>query len=323
MTKKALCVVAGLSSIFLLASCTKNETVVVSGDISALDAQKRITATVTTNTTTGFGAIFTEMIDDSTSRAQFVQAFSDPVRYLDDNSGYFFTETIGGWSVAHPVNKAIQGTYRLNSQDINGKYYHHDFVQTAQYIGYGFVEYYFTDPSTNLIEPKLTFLKIIPGSDWFVASGFYGVPADTYYNPQDVYKKMAMESVIVAAKGIGGVFENYYSDSLERVEFCRNLIKYIRFFDNQSGYFFIYDLDCNNVAHATQPDLQGQNLYDYQDSHGNYVIRDLVAIAENPGYGYYEYYWNSPVSGEEEPKLAYLMRIPGSNYFVGSGIYLE
>lgn len=102
------------------------------------------------------------------------------------------------------------------------------------------------------------------------------------------------------------------------------MIDYIRFFDDQSGYFFMYDFDCVNVAHGTQKNLQGQNLYDYQDSRGNYVIRELVAIAKGPtSEGYYEYWWNNPVTGNEEPKLAYVMKVPGIDYFIGSGIYLK
>lgn len=307
----------------VLSGCTDEETIILGGNYSAEATNKLIVQTVGTTTATGFGTIFETMIADSSDRAHFVQAFTKPVRYFDDESGYIFIETTGGWSVAHPVDESIQGTYRLNVQDIHGKYYHHDFVNTADHIGYGFVQYYFNDPSTNTIEKKLTFLKIIPGSDWFTATGFYGANEDMFYEPQLVYEKMAMENVIVAAEGIGGVFTDYYTDSLTRVEFCRDYIRQIRFFDDHSGYFFIYDLNANNVAHATQPELQGQNLYDYQDSQGNYVIRELVAIAENPGEGFYDYYWNNPVTGTEEPKRAYVKRIPGSDYLIGSGIYLE
>lgn len=306
-----------------ITSCSDDELVIVHENYSEEDACKSVVETITTNVATGFGSVFDEMIDDSTERAHFVQAFTDEVRYFEDSSGYLFVETTGGWSVAHPINKSIQGSYRLDVQDINGKFYHHDFIETAKHIGYGFVQYYFNDPSTNTIEKKLTFLKIIPGAEWFVASGFYGARKHVFYRAQEIFEWIAKENVVVAARGIGGVLDNYYSDSLDRVEFLRNFIRNIRFFDNHSGYFFIYDLNHINIAHATQPDLQGKNLYDYQDSHGNYVIRDLVSIAKDPGYGFYNYYWNNPVTRTEEPKRAYVMRIPDSDLFIGSGVYLE
>ena len=316
-------VIFTLVHLLLFTSCSDDELVILQGNQSQLDAYKQIVQSVTTTTATGLGSAFGQMQSDSTEMAHLVQAFTDPVRYFDDQSGYIFIETINGWSVAHPTDKSIQGTYRLNAQDINGKYYHHDFVNTARHIGYGFVEYYFNDPATGTIEKKLTSIKIIPGYDWFVASGFYGSGEDIYYSDQHVHEMMATQNVIVTAMGIGGVFDAFISDSLERVDFCRTFIRNIRFFDDHSGYYFIYDFDANNIAHATQPDLQGQNLYDYRDSKGNYVIRDLVSIAENIDQGYYNYYWNNPVTGKEEPKRAFVKRIPGTQYLIGSGIYLK
>ena len=124
------------------------------------------------------------------------------------------------------------------------------------------------------------------------------------------------------SQGLSGGIE-MMSDSMQGVMFCRDFIDNIRFFDNHSGYFFIYDFSCVNVAHGTQKNLQGQNLYDYQDSKGNYVIRDLVTIAEDYGSGVYEYYWNNPVTGTEEPKMAYVYKLPGIDYLIGSGVYFE
>lgn len=317
------CIITALFLTAMFSSCSEDEQVILQGNYSEPDAQKQIVQTITTTTATGFGSIFDHMLTDSTLRANFVQAFSDPARYFDDNSGYIFVETTGGWSVAHPTDKSIPGTYRLEVQDIHGKFYHHDFVKTAKHIGYGFVEYYFNDPATGNIEKKLTSIKIIPGYDWFVASGFYGADESIYYSPQQVHEMIATQNVIVTAKGIGGVFDSNIADSMLRVEFCRNFIRDIRFFDDHSGYYFIYDFDANNIAHATQPELQGQNLYDYQDSKGNFVIRDLISIAKQMDHGYYNYYWNNPVTGNEEPKRAYVMKIPGTQYFIGSGIYLQ
>ncbi|PLX10617.1 MAG: C50 carotenoid epsilon cyclase, partial [Marinilabiliales bacterium] len=85
----------------------------------------------------------------------------------------------------------------------------------------------------------------------------------------------------------------------------------------------IYDFNCINVAHGTQKDLQGQNLYDYQDSKGNYVIRELVNIVKTDGSGYYNYYWNNPQTGKEEAKTAIVYKVPGIDYLIGSGIYRE
>jgi signal transduction histidine kinase len=77
-----------------------------------------------------------------------------------------------------------------------------------------------------------------------------------------------------------------------------------------------------NIAHARQKDLQGQNLYDYTDSKGMYVIRELAAMAQQGG-GYVKFYWVKPGETGEKEKLGYVEPIPNTNYFIGTGVYLE
>jgi signal transduction histidine kinase len=307
----------------LMQSCNKSEIVVINKLINRQEMNKSIVMTTTTITATGINAIFKEMITDSSERAEFCQAYIENAKFFDDNSGYFFIETLDAWMVAHAIKPELIGTNRINIQDENGKYYVQDMVDFIEYTGYGFVNYYYLNPTTNKVSYKLAFVKSIPNADWWIGSGFYGVSDPVYYEPQNVNKNIVKAVVKTTAGGIGGVNDGIFSDSLQLVDFCRKFIKHIRFFDNQSGYLFIYDFDANNVAHSTQPDLQGQNLYDYQDSHGNYVIRDMIDITKNNESGFYEYFWNNPTTGNEEQKLAFVKKIPGIDYFIGSGVYLN
>lgn len=312
-----------LIGLIVFPSCTK-ETIVNNNDlVTQYELDKTIVQTNTTNVATGINEIFNTMIYDSTERAHFCQAFVNSALFFDDESGYFFIETLDdAWVVAH-VNPDLIGTSRIDVQDIYGKYFIQELVNTVKYIGYGFVEYYRINPANGTTDRKLSFVTGIPSADFFIGTGFYGDPPEKYYEKLESSKIITETMLISMAKGIGGIFENYYSDSLQRVEFCRNFIRHIRFYDDQSGYFFIYDLNGYNVAHAAQPDLEGQFLYDYQDSHGNYVIRDLIQIANNNNSGFYEYYWNNPSSGIEEKKQSFVIKIPGVDYFIGSGVYLE
>lgn len=306
-------------------SCDKSDEIkVVNADyVSLYELNKEIIEINNTNVATGFGSVYSTMVIDSAGRAEIIQDFIVPVRFLNDKSGYFFVENFNAWMLAHAEKPGLIGTNRMEVQDETGKFYVKEMVNTVKYIGYGFVEYYFENPNSGLVERKLAFVKAIPETEIFIGSGTYGFAIENYFTRMEANEIIVYETTLSFAEGIGGVFENYISDSLERVEFCRQLIDHVRFFENQSGYFFIYDFDCRNVAHGTQKDLQGEDLYNYQDSKGNYVIRDLVAIARDQGEGTYEYYWNNPVNGEEEPKLAWVTKIPGINYFIGSGIYLS
>ena len=106
----------------------------------------------------------------------------------------------------------------------------------------------------------------------------------------------------------------------DRIELIRAFITPIRFYPDKSGYFYVYDTDCVNIAHAVQKDLQGKNLYDYQDIKGKFVIRELAAKAKEGG-GFVEYHWVRPNSEGEHKKIGYVELIPGTDYFIGDGVY--
>ena len=134
-------------------------------------------------------------------------------------------------------------------------------------------------------------------------------------------KKIAVAYVHSYAIAISKALPEMKDDSA-KINYIRQSIDPIRFYPDSSGYFYVYDTACVNIAHAIQKNLQGQNLYDYQDSRGTYVIRALSAMAKKGG-GYVEYYWIKPGETGEKMKLGYVEPIPNTGYFIGSGVYLE
>ena len=136
----------------------------------------------------------------------------------------------------------------------------------------------------------------------------------------ECYKETAKAVVHATAAGLGEILKDVKTEK-ERVEMIRSFIKPIRFYSDQSGYFYVYDFSCLNIAHATQSDLPGKNLYDHKDVKGKFVIRELSAAAKKGG-GYVEYYWVKPGSKNEFKKMGYVEPIPGTNYFIGTGVYL-
>lgn len=137
----------------------------------------------------------------------------------------------------------------------------------------------------------------------------------------DWNKKIAATATHCAAVGLGGILATIEGEQAG-IDAIRAYVHPVRFYDDQSGYFYVYNYDCVNIAHATQHDLEGQNLYDYQDSHGTYVIRELSAAAQNGG-GFVEYYWNNPTTQQEQKKIGYVEPIPDTDYFIGDGVYIE
>ncbi|MCK9212698.1 MAG: cache domain-containing protein [Ignavibacteriaceae bacterium] len=134
-------------------------------------------------------------------------------------------------------------------------------------------------------------------------------------------KQIAVAYVHSYATVIGEAAIELPTDSA-RINFIRKAIDPISFYSDSSGYFYVYDYNCVNIAHARQKNLQGQNLYNYVDTKGKFVIRELASMAQSGG-GYVEFYWIKPGETGEKKKLGYVEPIPNTNYFIGSGVYLE
>jgi signal transduction histidine kinase len=133
-------------------------------------------------------------------------------------------------------------------------------------------------------------------------------------------KDIAKNIVHATAAGLGEILKDVKTEE-KRIALIRNFISPVRFYPDNSGYFYVYDFNCVNIAHATQKDLQGKNLYDHKDAKGKYVIRELSAAAKKGG-GFVDFYWVKPGSKGEQKKLGYVERIPGTDYFIGTGVYL-
>jgi signal transduction histidine kinase len=138
--------------------------------------------------------------------------------------------------------------------------------------------------------------------------------------PVEEYKGIARTMVHSVAVGLGGALANVKKEN-KRIDLIRSFITPIRFYPDNSGYFYVYDSKCVNIAHATQKDLQGKNLYDHKDTKGKYVIRALGEVSKKGG-GFVDFYWVKPGSKEEFAKLGYVEQIPGTDYFIGTGVYL-
>jgi len=49
----------------------------------------------------------------------------------------------------------------------------------------------------------------------------------------------------------------------------------------------------------------------------------MIDIAKNSGEGFYQYYWNNPATNTEQTKVAYVVKIPNTSYFIGAGFYVK
>jgi len=133
-------------------------------------------------------------------------------------------------------------------------------------------------------------------------------------------KDIAQTIINSTATGLGAVLKDIREEK-DRLQIIRSFIDPIRFYPDKSGYFYVYDYDCVNIAHATQKDLVGKNLRDYKDCKGKFVIRELAKAAQKGG-GFVEYFWVKPGLEGEHRKIGYVEPIPNTEYFIGTGVYL-
>jgi methyl-accepting chemotaxis protein len=90
----------------------------------------------------------------------------------------------------------------------------------------------------------------------------------------------------------------------------------------KTGYFFAYALDGENVAHGASPDKHGKPHWDAQDPNGKYTYREFSDQARKGG-GFVEYVQKKPGSDEMIPKLSYVELIPGTDWYIGTGVYID
>ncbi len=110
------------------------------------------------------------------------------------------------------------------------------------------------------------------------------------------------------------------SDVEQQKKILRESVKDIRFEKDQTGYFFIYE-GTRNVALPTSPETVGKDLGQSRDKNGVFFVKEMYENAKNGG-GFIEYIWPKPGSGDT-PKLAFSEIIPGSNFWIGTGIYID
>lgn len=86
-------------------------------------------------------------------------------------------------------------------------------------------------------------------------------------------------------------------------------------------YIYAYDFTGTVLAHGGDAGLIGRNIIDYEDPNGVKVIQGLIDVARG-GEGWFSYTWENPETGEQEPKLGYVMKVDDS-WWLGSGTYEE
>ena len=209
-----------------------------------------------------------------------------PVRF-NDGRGYFFIYDMYGNNILLPPSPQMEGTNLINLKDSKGLYTIQRAIKLVNSSEEGFMEWHWFHPekSEEMLN-KIGFMKGFSPYNWFIGTGEY------------------IEDFTVDVKK-------------ETLKWIRK----IRF--EKYGYIFVIDKQGNILAHHDKT-LIDQNLYDYQDSNGIYIVRELIKISKLQYGGFLNYNWVSrPQSNEPGDKIAFTNNIEDWEWTVGAGIYVD
>ncbi|MEF2145401.1 MAG: methyl-accepting chemotaxis protein [Desulfovibrionaceae bacterium] len=121
------------------------------------------------------------------------------------------------------------------------------------------------------------------------------------------------------AVSLGTLLEGV-ADTGQQEELLRAAVDKVRYESDESGYFFVYK-GTSAVAMPVKKELVGQELSGLKDKNGVALVLELEKQAQAGG-GFVEYIWPKPGAGDV-PKLSYAEMIPGTNYWTGTGVYID
>jgi methyl-accepting chemotaxis protein len=125
-------------------------------------------------------------------------------------------------------------------------------------------------------------------------------------------------STAAMARSLGTLLGDLEESAQEQA--LRDAVAEIRYEPDKSGYFFIYR-DTTVVTVPTNKSLTGRDMAATADANGVRFVQELARAASGGG-GFVEYVFEKPGAGLQ-PKLSYAQMIPGTDYWIGTGVYAD
>jgi len=94
-------------------------------------------------------------------------------------------------------------------------------------------------------------------------------------------------------------------------------------YDNGTGYIFLFDKDGVNIKLPAAPEKEGTSFWSVSDSNGKYFIRDIVRDAVSKGSSVTDYHFIKPGAPAPAPKVSYARYFQPLNIVIGTGVYMD
>ena len=134
-------------------------------------------------------------------------------------------------------------------------------------------------------------------------------------------RKQALKSAIdIEAALISENIKNVTELEQQR-EIIGKLTQNARFMDDKSGYIFTFTFDGLCIYHPDKNSLIDTDMSQSKDAEGKLFVQEFNKVAKEQGEGFVNYQWDK--NGKTQPKISYIKTIPGTNLYLGAGVYAD
>ncbi len=107
-------------------------------------------------------------------------------------------------------------------------------------------------------------------------------------------------------------------------EDAKEIIRAMRYRDDQSGYFWIDGIDYTLVMHPILTEQEGSNRYELEDQNGVMITQEIVKVCQSADKsGYNEFYFTKADGVTVAPKVAYSGIFEPWGWIVSTGNYVD
>jgi methyl-accepting chemotaxis protein len=90
-----------------------------------------------------------------------------------------------------------------------------------------------------------------------------------------------------------------------------------------NGYMIITTAKPVVIMHPTLADLRNKDVSQYADTEGKLLFVDMVKLAQSQGQGFVDYMARLPGKTEHVPKISFVKRFDGWDWYLISGVYVN
>ena len=119
-------------------------------------------------------------------------------------------------------------------------------------------------------------------------------------------------------------FYETHKDAMEPAELEKavaDLVAGVRY--DGSNYVWINDMTPVMIMHPVSPALNGEDLSGFKDPAGTFLFNEMVEVCRANGEGVVSYQWKKPGEDTPKPKISYVRLLPGLDWILGTGAWIE